>query len=453
MEMGRTKATRDRRRAIFLASLLVAAAVWVLWTDNPRAGQGSRAARAALGNPAGQPQLVRVTPLPPVEGMQCEWLPASSATTLVGTLRQGNVPARSAAMDGGPRGVEVDRAPARVIRDTYPTYSAIAVDLHSDEVYLQDENLFGYKVFHRLDHTPPGAEFTEPRRMVGGNNTKLEFNCALYVDPQSGDVYSVNNDTMDTMVVFPREARGNVAPMRQLHTPHGTYGIAVDERAGEMFLTVQHINAVMVYRKTAAGEDKPLRTLRGENTELEDPHGVAVDTQRNLLFVSNHGSVKDTQPPGAGRFEPPSITVYPLDASGDTAPLRIIEGSRTGLNWPSHLFADPEHGELYVANDVGDSILVFRATDSGDVSPVREIRGSRTGLKNPTGVFVDTKNDELWVSNMGNHRAVVFPRDASGNVAPLRTIRSAPAEKIALAIGNPGATAYDSKREEILVPN
>ena len=68
-------------------------------------------------------------------------------------------------------------------------------------------------------------------------------------------------------------------------------------------------------------------------------------------------------------------------------------------------------------------------------------------------MFVDLKNDELWASNMGNHRAVVFPRSANGNVAPLRVIRSAPAEKLALAIGNLGAAAYDSKREEILVPN
>ncbi len=32
-------------------------------------------------------------------------------------------------------------------------------------------------------------------------------------------------------------------------------------------------------------------------------------------------------------------------------------------------------------------------------------------------------------------------------------IRSAPAGKMAQMIGNPGAVAYDSKREEILVPN
>ena len=66
---------------------------------------------------------------------------------------------------------------------------------------------------------------------------------------------------------------------------------------------------------------------------------------------------------------------------------------------------------------------------------------------------MDFKNDELWVSNMGNHRATVYARTANGDVPPKRVIRSAPADKLALAIGNPGAVGYDSKREEILVPN
>ncbi len=341
----------------------------------------------------------------------------------------------------------------RINRDTYPTYCAIAVDTKSNEVYLQDENLFGYKVFNRLENTPSTASFTEPKRMVGGLKTKLEFNCGLYVDPKSGDVYSVANDTIDTMVVFPRDARGNVAPKRELRTPHGTYGIAVDEGAQELFLTVEHVNMVVVYRKMAEGEEKPLRTLQGDLTELEDPHGIALDTKNKWLFVSNHGNVRDIKPPRAGRFEPPSITVYPLKTSGDTAPLRIIEGPKTQLNWPAQLFVDEEHGELYVANDAGDSILIFRVTDSGDVAPVRIVKGPKTGIKNPTGVFVDSKNNEVWVSNMGNHSATVFSRTANGDVAPLRTIRSAPQGKLALAIGNPGATEYDTKRDEILVPN
>ena len=54
---------------------------------------------------------------------------------------------------------------------------------------------------------------------------------------------------------------------------------------------------------------------------------------------------------------------------------------------------------------------------------------------------------------MGSHSATVYPRTAEGNVEPLRTIRSAPAGKMAQMIGNPGAVAFDNKREEILVPN
>jgi DNA-binding beta-propeller fold protein YncE len=117
------------------------------------------------------------------------------------------------------------------------------------------------------------------------------------------------------------------------------------------------------------------------------------------------------------------------------------------------MYVDTENGELYVANDGDDSVLVFRVLDDGDVPPLRVIKGAKTGIKSPTGVWLDAKNQELWVSSMGNHSATVFPRMANGDLPPLRTIRSAPVGKRALAIGNPGAVAYDSKRGEILVPN
>ncbi len=464
-----------KRNAVSIGALicLVALALWVLFPAKmqvPLAGSGHL---APSHGPAGHPQLVSIDPLPAMEGEICEWLPASASGQSLAALVQGQssggAPAKPSDIANRPE--DVDREPVRVIRDTYPTYSAVAVDTNSSEVYLQDENLFGLKVFNRLDNTPPAAAFTEPKRVLGGIKTKLEFNCALYIDPKSGDVYSVNNDTVDHMVVFPRDAKGNVEPMRELRTPHGSFGIAVDEENQELFLTVQHDNAVVVYRKTAADEEAPVRLLQGDKTSLADPHGIAVDTKNNWIFVANHGSSstaagerkslpqtwpmgRDTgEVPGSGKFSRPSITVYPRNASGDTPPVRVIQGPKALLNWPATLFVDPERGELYVANDAGDSILVFRTTDNGDAAPTRMIMGPKTGIKYPTGVFVDANNNELWVSNMGNHSATVYPRTANGDVAPLRTIRSAPSGKQALAIGNPGAVTYDSTREQILVPN
>lgn len=396
-------------------------------------------------NAAVEPRLVSAVPA------NLEWclLPES---TVYAASREEFLQQR-AATGRGPRTIDADRTPVRTIFDNRATYSAVAVDPTRDEVILQDENLFQILVYGRGSNTPAQASMTEPKRRIGGLKTKVEFNCGLYVDPASGDIYSVPNDTVDTLIVFGRKARGNVVPDRELSTPHGTYGIAVDETRQEMFLTVQHTNSVVAYRKLAEGKEQPLREIVGPSTRLEDPHGIAVDSTSKLMFVVNYGNAKTGVRNGPGSFQLPSISVYPLDATGDVAPVRVIQGDKTQLNWPAGMTIDPEEGILYVANDGGHSVVAFRVTDDGNVAPHRVIKGPKTSLISPTGVAVDAKARELWVSSFGNHSASVFPLNANGDVAPRRTIRAAPKGEMALGIGNPGAVAYDTKRKEILVPN
>jgi DNA-binding beta-propeller fold protein YncE len=389
----------------------------------------------------------------------CEWMPAAAQELVAAMMQAQGSSVGASGADGDVRNGIVDRPPVRVIKDPYPTYSAVTIDMANQEIILQDENLFQIMTYDRTANTPASAAMTEPKRIIGGHHTKVEFNCGLYVDPKTGDIYSVNNDTIDTLVIFDRDAKGDVPPTRELSTPHRTYGIAVDEEAEEMFLTVQSPPEVVVYNKYAEGEDEPIRILRGNKTMMADAHGIALDTKNGWMFVANYGNVTDYRDggngtiAGSGRFVPPSITVYPIKAEGDVAPIRTITGPKTRMNWPAHIHLDEERGELFVANDGGHSVLVFKVTDNGDVAPTRVIEGPKTQLRNPTGVFVDTENDEIVVANMGNHRATVYPRSANGDVAPLRAIRAAPADKPALQIGNPGAVAYDTKRDEILVPN
>jgi hypothetical protein len=114
---------------------------------------------------------------------------------------------------------------------------------------------------------------------------------------------------------------------------------------------------------------------------------------------------------------------------------------------------DKKRGELLVANDVEHSILVFRASDEGNVAPIRVLKGPKTALQYPSALFLDAKNDELWISNYGNHSLTVYRPTAEGDTPPLRMIRSGPLGTEALMIGNPGAVGFDTKREEILVPN
>ena len=123
------------------------------------------------------------------------------------------------------------------------------------------------------------------------------------------------------------------------------------------------------------------------------------------------------------------------------------------MDWPTSLVVHPERGEIFVANDTGDSVIVFPADAEGGVAPLRVIKGPRTMVNNPTGITIDFENQELWVANFGSHAATVFDLDANGNVAPKRIIRSGPISAPSPMLSNAHTVAYDSKRQEILVAN
>jgi len=410
-------------------------------------------ALTALGSPTGTPQLVSIEQLPDAEICIPDLMAAlHEEPTLFAALQQEQRFARPGS-EGDKSTTDVTRPAVRTLRDTDPEYSSIAVDAQHDEVVLQDNNLWSTRVFNRLDNTAPDAKPTEPKRVIQGEKTELQFNNGLYIDPKNGDIYSVESDVGDRMVVFSHDAQGDIAPKRVLKTPHRGYAMAANEEKDELYLTVEYPPKVMVYRKGASGNDKPLRVLEGDHTGLEAIHGIALDVKNNLMFVDNWGNASNFKVAGTGKFNPPSIKIYALDASGDTPPLRVIQGPKTQFNWPGSMSLDTDSGELYVANDVEHSIIVFNETDKGDVAPKRVIKGKKTGLRNPTGVSVDKKNKELWVSNLGNSSATCYSLTANGDVAPLRTIRSAPAGKVSLKFGRTEAVAYDSKRQELLVPN
>jgi DNA-binding beta-propeller fold protein YncE len=416
-----------------------------------------------------------------MEGAMCEFPPpAPRATadeaipinpvTIAMALQQGTAAPRAAVPTAARKAAVAARKPVRTIRDRYPQFSAVAVDSERNEVVLQDENLFQTMVFDRSTNTPPRAAMSEPKRSIRGPNTYLELNCAVYIDPKTGNIYSLNNDTERHMTVWDRQARGDASPAWKLRTPMGSFGLAVDEEAEELLITAQHEQVVAAYAKTASDDDPPKWVLWGDKTLIADPHGIAIDAKLNVFFVANFGSTSSPRAarpgenpllvavgrgnmiPGSGRFMPPSITVYDKKARGDTAPIRVITGSNTQLNWPAGLFVDSERGELYVANDGGNSILVFSTEANGNAAPVRILKGPRTKLSYPSNIFVDLRNDELWVANFGNHRATVYQRAAAGDTAPIREIRSAPDGTPAPTLANT-RIAYDTTRDQILAPN
>ena len=358
-----------------------------------------------------------------------------------------------------------DVAPTRVVSDPYPTLHSVAVDTINDRVFMTDPNRHAIWSYARGAASIGGQPVT-PLTGIRGPATGMMFIAGVAIDPEAKEVYTVDNDIGDRMMVFPYDADGNAKPTRALNVPHQAWGVSINAARREIAISVEGPRQIVVYRQDAAGDDKPLRMIRGPKTGLGDPHGVVFDAKTNEIVVANHGNQNGRETlPGAvsggrgagtfvgGRFDEPSITVYEGEATGDVAPIRRIQGTRTGLNWPMAISVDSQHDEIAVANSGDSSIRVFSRTATGNVAPLRIIKGPRTGIHGPMGVTLDMKNDELWVANYGDHTALVFARGASGDVAPKRIVRNAPEGSPTVGFGNPGAVAYDSKRDEILVPN
>jgi DNA-binding beta-propeller fold protein YncE len=364
-----------------------------------------------------------------------------------------------------------DIPPVRMIADPYPAFNGIAVDAENGLVAMSDPNRKSLLLYDRAGLSKGAAsqgDASIPLRQIVGPDTFLGMIAGVILDSQHQEIYTANNDIEDTVVVMPYGASGNSKPGRVFSVPHQSWGIALSGKADQIAVTVEVQNTIVFYRRQVKGVEAPVRILRGQATGLADPHGIYWDESHSEIGVANHGNfrgvVKNTgggcspsfvveDEAEAGESRPPSIRIFASTAKDDAKPLRVIEGSKTGLDWPMGVAYDAQHDTIIVANNGDNSILIFGRNAEGDVAPLRAIRGDRTGISHPMGVAVDSQTGEIWVSNWGDHSALAFDSGTRGNVAPKRIIRSAPAGTPTPGFGNPMALAYDTKRDELLVPN
>ncbi|GHE23394.1 YncE family protein [Sphingobacterium griseoflavum] len=130
----------------------------------------------------------------------------------------------------------------------------------------------------------------------------------------------------------------------------------------------------------------PARVLSIENaTNL---HGMAYDTTRNMLAITDFG---DGTTNGTGRiliFE----NFNSMIAGASITPTRIITGAATLLTKPVDVAIDPRATGryLYVA-DKSKKVLRFLITDNGNVSPNQVILTDTLGT--PVALALDSRDD------------------------------------------------------------
>lgn len=161
---------------------------------------------------------------------------------------------------------------------------------------------------------------------------------------------------------------------------------------------------LLVFDNEDDGNVEPRRVIAGPNTGLVFLASVFV--YEDEVFITNVIAPDERQ-----------IVVFPVDASGDVTPSRVLETGQSGGNIAI------SNGEIFSADETNSAINVYSTADSGVVAPLRSISGANTSIDNPVSVSV--AGNEIVVLDNDDEELLVFGINAAGNVTPLRTISGA----------------------------
>ena len=225
-------------------------------------------------------------------------------------------------------------------------------------------------------------------------------------------IYVGNNNF--SLTTYAIGTDGNAAPTATLKGQNTQLklpvGLALDS-AKRIYVANGSVDEVMTYPAGASGDIAPAAIISGGNTGLDLPWGVALDSVGNI-YVLNQGT--------AG---PSSVTIYTAGSNGNATPTATISGANTGLGRPMGLALDAS-GKIYVTNWNDNGITIYPPGTNGNVAPTATIAGANTGLDGPVGVALDAAG-KMYVTNYHINSITIYSPGTNGNVAPAATIAGA----------------------------
>ena len=249
-------------------------------------------------------------------------------------------------------GADGSEAPIRVIQGTKTRMirpHTVAVDEKNGEIFVGDSSGRNIVVFDRMANGNAA-----PKRVIEGPRTGLLFIVGVAVDPVHDRVIAASVANVPGkktgLFIFGRTDNGDVAPRAVISGPKTGFvrpwQLAVDPAQGKIFVAA--IN----------NESDPPYTLEKPRTDL--PH----DVQLPLPWNS-----------GALGF----IGVWDINDDGDVPPRALIKGQETFLVHPGGVAIDPKDGEVFATDSVRNGLFSFLApnlfpersrpqSDSGNVT-------------------------------------------------------------------------------------
>jgi len=214
------------------------------------------------------------------------------------------------------------------------------------------------------------------------------------------------------ILTFAGDATGNVAPVRKIFGPNTQIklpdAVALDPIHGEIYVPSDD-NRILIFPREANGDVAPIRIL---NTGSLNPNRVVIDPVHNLIIVSGG----------------PQLRIWDRMATGDTPPRAVItipEGPYNpprasgqqgggGTTQTALMAVNPDSGMIFANVRVGgrfrleDYVGVWSVFDNGEVVPRWTIGGPGALLKDVRGIALDPKNKHVMISDKTHNAIFTF---------------------------------------------
>jgi hypothetical protein len=185
--------------------------------------------------------------------------------------------------------------------------------------------------------------------------------------------------------------------------------VDVDPIHNEIFVPAG--TAILVFPREANGDTAPIRVIRGPDTLLKDAASLSVDPVNNLIAVGLNNTLR-ALPENNG-----ALLIFNRTDNGNVKPRGVIRGPRSGIVRINQIDVYPprkrvvatQPGPVYDMEPEDAFVGVWSLEDNGDVPPLWKISvGPESTMKKPFGVVLNEKHKEVIVSDMRLQSVLTF---------------------------------------------
>jgi hypothetical protein len=155
---------------------------------------------------------------------------------------------------------------------------------------------------------------------------------------------------------------------------------------------------ILVYPRTANGDVAPIRVITGPDTGIGATRAVTVDPTRNLIIAATQVWGTDEE----NRARGSELRIFSRTANGNVKPLRVI----TGLRGMGNLAVHAPTGMIF--SQQTKYVGVWHVDDNGRVPPRFTIGGPDGILRQGRGLALDPKNQSVIASDKELNAVLTF---------------------------------------------